>query len=115
VTPYRQVPAPTVSETDEVSHSRHKSLLTAKNDKTIAVFNSVNAKLNPICHLLALLGAHHILHVSRIRVNKPPSCNAQQNGVTAPHIPSLGNRWRRVTRSTMRPISCRQKALATIG
>jgi hypothetical protein len=25
--------------------------------------------LNPICHLLALLGAHHILHVSRIRVN----------------------------------------------
>jgi len=28
-----------------------------------------NAELNPICHLLALLGAHHILHVSRIRVN----------------------------------------------
>ena len=32
-------------------------------------FNTSNAKLNPICHLLALLGAHHILHVSRIRVN----------------------------------------------
>jgi hypothetical protein len=30
-------------------------------------------ELNPICHLLALLGAHHILHVSRIRV-KPVSC-----------------------------------------
>jgi hypothetical protein len=30
----------------------------------------LNAKLNPICHLLALLGAHPILHVSRIRVNK---------------------------------------------
>ena len=30
--------------------------------------NSLNAKLNPICHMLALLGAHHILHVSRIRV-----------------------------------------------
>jgi len=28
----------------------------------------LNAKLNPIRHLLALLGAHHILHVSRIRV-----------------------------------------------
>jgi len=28
-----------------------------------------NAELNPICHLLALLGAHHILHVGRIRVN----------------------------------------------
>ena len=31
--------------------------------------NPLNAKLNPICHLLALLGAHRILHVSRIRVN----------------------------------------------
>jgi len=33
------------------------------------VFNPLNAELKPICHLLALLGAHHILHVSRIRVN----------------------------------------------
>jgi hypothetical protein len=32
------------------------------------MFNPLNAELNPICHLLALLGAHHILHVSRIRV-----------------------------------------------
>jgi len=32
--------------------------------------NSLNAKLNPICHLLALLGAHLILHVTRIRVNE---------------------------------------------
>jgi len=31
--------------------------------------NPLNAELNPICHLLALLGAHPILHVSRIRVN----------------------------------------------
>jgi len=36
----------------------------------IKAFNSLNAKLNPICHLLALLGAHHILHVSRIRVKE---------------------------------------------
>jgi len=28
----------------------------------------LNAELNPMYHLLALLGAHHILHVSRIRV-----------------------------------------------
>ena len=28
-------------------------------------FNHLNTKLNPICPLLALLGAHHILHVSR--------------------------------------------------
>jgi hypothetical protein len=32
--------------------------------------NPLNAVLNPICHLLALLGAHHILHVSKTRVNK---------------------------------------------
>ena len=31
--------------------------------------NPLNVQLNPICHLLALLGAHPILHVSRIRVN----------------------------------------------
>ena len=30
--------------------------------------NPLNAELNPICHLLALLGAHHILHVSRVKV-----------------------------------------------
>jgi hypothetical protein len=29
-------------------------------------FNSLNAELNLICHFLAFLGAHHILHVSRI-------------------------------------------------
>jgi len=32
-------------------------------------FNPLNAELNLICHLLALLGAHPILHVSRIGVN----------------------------------------------
>jgi len=36
--------------------------------RTDKVFDSLNAKLNPICLLLALLGAHHILHVSRTRV-----------------------------------------------
>jgi len=33
------------------------------------VINPLNAELNPICHLLALLGSHLILHISRIRVN----------------------------------------------
>jgi hypothetical protein len=32
------------------------------------MLNPLNAELNPICHLLALLGAHHIFHVSWIRV-----------------------------------------------
>jgi hypothetical protein len=39
--------------------------------------NPLNTELNPICHLLALLGARNILHVSRIRVKelqKQPCC-----------------------------------------
>ena len=32
---------------------------------TIIVINPLNAELNPIYHLLALLGAHLILHVSK--------------------------------------------------
>ena len=32
------------------------------------MFNPLNAELNPICHLLAILGAHHILQVSGGRV-----------------------------------------------
>ena len=32
--------------------------------------NPLNADLNPICYLLALLGAHHFLHVSRIRFKR---------------------------------------------
>jgi len=34
----------------------------------IVSINPLNPELNPICYLLALLGAHHFLHVSRIRV-----------------------------------------------
>jgi hypothetical protein len=34
------------------------------------LINPLNVKLNPICHLLALLRAHLIYHVSSIRVNK---------------------------------------------
>jgi len=36
--------------------------------------NPLNAKLNPICHFLALLGAHPVLHVSRIRVKLHHLC-----------------------------------------
>ena len=40
----------------------------ASQDKGDHFLNPLNAELNPITHLLALLGAHHILHISRIRV-----------------------------------------------
>jgi len=32
--------------------------------------NPLKAELNPICHLLGLLYAHHIPHVSGLRVNQ---------------------------------------------
>jgi len=42
-------------------------------------FNPLNAELNPICHLLALLGAHHILHFSRIRVKETGTVEKQKS------------------------------------
>ena len=40
-----------------------------RNALRLVTVNPLNAELIPICHLLALLFlAHHILHVSRIRV-----------------------------------------------
>jgi len=45
---------------DDINHTKHSL--------NGSLFNPLNAELNPICHLLAFLGAHHILHVSRIRV-----------------------------------------------
>jgi len=42
------------------------------------LINPLNAELNPICRLLALLGAHHIFHVSRIRVKVTE--NIRRNG-----------------------------------
>jgi len=35
---------------------------------TLNSVNPLKPELNPICYLLALLGAHHFLHVSKIRV-----------------------------------------------
>ena len=37
-------------------------------DVPLSVINPLKPELNSICYLLALLGAHHFLHVSRIRV-----------------------------------------------
>ena len=55
----------------------HLLLLRMKNvsdkdfrEKHTIYISPLNAELNPICHLLALVGAHHIFHVSRVRVNK---------------------------------------------
>ena len=34
----------------------------------VSTINPLNAELNAICHLLALLGTHHIFHVSGLKV-----------------------------------------------
>jgi len=58
----------------KVHHPFHQSSLEnvpwSRVFQTYTSVNPLNAKLNPICHLLTLLGAHHILHVSRVRVNQ---------------------------------------------
>jgi len=48
-------------------------------------FKPLNAELNPICHLLALLGTHLILHVSRIRVNPYPA-----------NVENINTKWRQL-------------------
>jgi hypothetical protein len=61
-----------VPEKGQVGNVKSEALnfpLSAQWESLMKVYiNPLNAKLNPICHLLALLGARHILHVSRIRV-----------------------------------------------
>jgi len=48
----------------------------ATSDRVVVVYmlrdviNPLNAELDPICHLLALLIARHIFHVSGLRVKK---------------------------------------------
>ena len=49
-----------------------------------SLFNPLNAELHPICYLLALLGAHPILHVSRIRVNLTNALHV--SGVNITHL-----------------------------
>jgi hypothetical protein len=44
-------------------------------------FNPLNAELNHICHLLALLGAHPVFLVSRIRVKEFDTREASPNNV----------------------------------
>ena len=49
-------------------HYNGKSSGNIKHFLACCALNPLNPELNPICYLLALLVAHHFLHVSRIRV-----------------------------------------------
>ena len=54
----------TAHTTGEIVHKIHFCFRKLK----IKQFNPLNAELNPICHLLALLGGATIVVVSRLRV-----------------------------------------------
>ena len=63
-----------------LSYSNICSLYGSYIKHSIQCVNPLNPELNPICYLLALLGAHHFLHVSRIRVNEENVSNAGSYG-----------------------------------
>jgi hypothetical protein len=48
--------------------------------RTLA-FNPLNAELNPICHLLALLGGATIVVISRIRVKVQTPVNHPEESI----------------------------------
>ena len=54
------------ASTDGAEHTSYEFV--GLNDPAFCI-NPLNAELNPIRHLLALVGARHVVHVSRIRVN----------------------------------------------
>jgi len=53
------------------------------------VFNPLNAELNPICRLLALLGAHHIFHVRGLGVKHRIKSHLLYAGIirSSPYFP----------------------------
>ena len=57
--------------------SDHRPVLNLLTNLWAGTFNPLNLELNPICHRLALLGAHHILHIGRIRVKGQVLCVPQ--------------------------------------
>jgi len=63
------IAVPLFTSTTSRSTKQPELIILISNKPVRSEFNPLNAELNPICHLLALLEVHHILHVSRIRVH----------------------------------------------
>jgi hypothetical protein len=56
---------------------RQKSISVEISFATVFAFNTLNAELNPTCHLLALLGAHHIFHIGWLKVKCVLHCSGR--------------------------------------
>ena len=59
-----------MSAGDPFQGYKRPGLEAAHSTPSTAQLNPLNAELNPICHLLALLGGATIVVVSRLRVNE---------------------------------------------
>jgi hypothetical protein len=57
------------ASTEQLGYAVTKGLLTVAATWQIS---PLNAELNPVCHLLALLVVRHILRVSRLRIKCVP-------------------------------------------
>ena len=55
------------ARTTAIAYADDITIIVTKPEE-VDTINPLNPELNPICYLLALLGIHHFLHVSRIRV-----------------------------------------------
>ena len=55
-------------EERRLHHVKVEAIRQLDNSELVRRINPLKPELNPICCLLALLGTHHFLHVSRIRV-----------------------------------------------
>jgi len=51
-----------------IFHCKNRNMMNGSTNVNFIVSEPFKRQLNPICNRLALLGAHHILHVSKIRV-----------------------------------------------
>jgi hypothetical protein len=61
--------------------------------------NLLNTQLNPICHLVALLGAQDILHVSRIRVKSSDNFRKQRKVHELENYLNVSSReWKKTAR-----------------
>jgi hypothetical protein len=62
--------------------------------------NPLNAELNPTCHLLALIGARPVLHISRIKVNMHLQ-EAGWGGMDWIALASAKDRWRALVNAVL--------------